>query len=87
MKIILTNLTNTKQTRNKTLFQFGIPNKNTVATSCKWIWSKTADLNIDFNNNPKSNINYTNKLINKYTNIINIHYPYVELVFLSIQLV
>ena len=25
---------------------------------------KTADLNIDFNNNPKSNINYTNKIIN-----------------------
>ena len=32
--------------------------------SCKWIWWKTADLNIDSNNNPKSNINYTNKIIN-----------------------
>ena len=42
---------------------------------------KTADLNIDLNNNPKSNINYTNKIINKYTNIINIHYPYVESTF------
>ena len=48
---------------------------------------KNSDLNIDFNNNPKSNINYTNKVINKYTNIINIHYPYVEFTFLSIQLV
>ena len=54
---------------------------------------KTADLNIDLNNNPKSNINYTNKLINKYTNIPNnnninnTHYPYVESTFsLSIQL-
>ena len=45
---------------------------------------KTADLNIDLNNNPKSNINYTNKIINKYTNIINIHYPYVESTFDSI---
>ena len=45
---------------------------------------KTADLNIDLNNNPKSNMNYTNKIINKYTNIINIHYPYVESTFDSI---